>query len=301
MIEQITIVTHTRNSQETLPKLLATTAWAGARIVVDMASTDETRSIARQAGCVVLDAPVVDAVDSVRNDYLGEPKTEWTFVLDSDEHLADDAEEAVATILRQYGKAYDAIGIPRYNSIAGHVMRGSGWYPDHQTRLFRTGHVRWQPGHHRLPLVKGGDARLKLLEPEKNLHIHHYSYTSLEAFMEKQLRYARTDSYDMDPAAFDFGDYIAEAYAEYNRRFDREKDGDLSAALATIMAWDRIVRGIIHWEKLGRRPELARTFSLPIATVPPPKADPEEAVSKRDRKKPSGKLRAFSRWTGRGK
>ncbi len=301
MIDQITIVTHTRNSQSTLPKLLATTAWARARIVVDMDSTDETRSIAREAGCLVLDVPVGDADDFLRKGFLGEPQTEWTFVLDADEYLADDAEEAVAAILREHAKACDAIGIPRFNSIAGHVMRGSGWYPDHQIRLFRTGHVHWQPGRDRLSLVGGGEARLELLDPERNLHIHRDKGASLEELLEQLLRDARADSYDMDPAAFDFGDYIAEAYAEYNRRFDREKDGDLSAALATIMAWDRILRGIIHWEKLGRRPELSRTFSLPLATIPPQQTSPDKAVAKRAGKKPAGKRRGFSRWFGRRK
>lgn len=301
MIDRITIVTHTRNSQRTLPKLLATTAWAGARIVIDSDSTDDTRSLARQAGCLVLDAPAVDAAGSTDNGFCGEPETEWTFFLDADEYLSDDAEEAVATVLREHAKSCDAIGIPRYNAIAGQVMCGSGWYPDHQVRLFRTAHLRREPGGDRRSLVEGGEARLRLLEPVQNLHIHRDNGANLGELMEKQLRDAWADSYDMDPAAFDFGDYIAEAYAAYNRGFDREKDGDLSAALATIMAWDHILRGIVHWEKLGRRPELSRTFSLPLATVAPQETAHGKAGAKRDGRKPTGKRRKFSRWIGRSK
>lgn len=262
----ITLITHTRNSAGTLPRLLATTGWLSERVVVDMASDDETRALAQAAGCRIVDAPVSDAVDAIRNDYLSEAKTDWTLVLDSDEALPDDAEKAVRALIRVYGATKDAFALPRFNYVAGQILRGSGWYPDHQIRLFRTGSVSWQAGHHRPPLVEGGEDRLHRVDPEGGLHIHHHNYASLAEVIEKQLHYALTDSYPDDAADFDFGDYIAEAYAEYARRFDPDSEGDLSAALATIMAWDKVVRGLLHWERLGRAPELPRSFALPVAT-----------------------------------
>ena len=70
------------------------------------------------------------------------------------------------------------------------VMRGSGWYPDHQIRLFRKGTVRWSDTHHTPPQVTTGRARLMELRPPGCLHIHHRNYESLRHFAEKQLRYA---------------------------------------------------------------------------------------------------------------
>lgn len=288
MINQLTTLTHTRNSAETLPALLASTQWAHERIVVDMMSADDTCAIARDAGCRVVETPVADAVDSIRNDFLDLVSTDWTLVLDSDEYLSADAEENIQTIIRQYGKSANAIALPRFNSIAGHIMRGSQWYPDQQTRLFKTGTVKWQHGHHRSPVVDGGEEKTVTLTATDNLHIHHRNYESLREVLEKQLHYAVTDKYEMDPANFDFGSYIEQAYSEYNRRFDPESDGQLSQALAVIMAWDRIVRGIIHWEKLGREPELGQTFSLPLATVPEQLDD----IPKRNSKQKSGKRKS---------
>ena len=268
MTSPISIITHTRNSAGTLPALLETTNWAQERVIVDMMSEDDTRAIAEGAGCRVVTTPIAPAIDPVRNKFLDLVSTEWTLVLDSDEYLAADAEDTLQVILRQYGKSANAIAIPRFNEIAGQIMRGSAWYPDQQIRLFRTGTVTWPEGHHGRPGVEGGDAKTVTLTPSDNLHIHHLNYDSLQDVLEKQLRYALTDEYGTDPGTFDFGDYIAEAYAEYNRRFDPEADGQMSQALAVIMAWDRIVRGVIHWEKLGYKPQLGQTFSLPLATIP---------------------------------
>ena len=259
----ISIVTHTRNSARTLPRLLETTAWAGERLVVDMASTDETRAIAQAAGCRVMETPLSPVVDSVRNAFFEQAENEWIFVLDSDEYLAVDAPEAIGDLLKANTNT-DVFSIPRYNYIAAQVMRGSGWYPDHQTRLFRQGTVRWQDGHHRPPTISVEADRHRILEPPHCLHIHHQNYAGLSEVIEKQLRYALTDRYETEPEAFDFHAYLGESLAELKRRFDPGNDGDLSSALATVMAWDRIMRGLIHWDRLGRTPSLQYGYSLPV-------------------------------------
>ncbi|RWM16756.1 MAG: glycosyltransferase family 2 protein [Mesorhizobium sp.] len=267
----ISLIVHTRNSEATLPRLLDSTRWAAERILIDMQSRDATIEIAQAAGCRVLNTPVVDAVDPIRNQYLGEASQEWILVLDSDEYLAADAHEALQQLIREHGANFDAFALPRFNSVAGHIMRGSGFYPDHQVRFFRKGTVAWQSGHHHLPTVLTGPLRLRRLEPPHCLHIHHENYVDVASFLERQLRYALTDDYDADPANFDFGSYVAEAYAEFARRHEPLQDGELSTAVATVLAWDRIVRGLIHWERLGRQQPLNGAFSLPIAPAVPGK------------------------------
>ncbi|MBW3097513.1 glycosyltransferase family 2 protein [Pseudohoeflea coraliihabitans] len=267
MLSQVTLITHTRNSAKTLPRLLGTTGWAARRIIVDMHSNDGTRDIAAAAGCEIIDAPLVDAVDEIRNEFLDMVETEWTLVLDSDEFLPAGAEQAIADLITRYGPSHDAIGLPRYNMLGDGHLHGSLWYPDHQIRLFKTGTLRWQQGHHRRPEAVGGPGRIVKLPPEGSLHIHHAAYRNLEELIGKQLHYALTDHYDTDQDTFDFNEYVSRAYLQYARRFDPHADGELSGALATIMAWDQIMRGLIHWERLGRPSELPAVFTLPIATT----------------------------------
>jgi glycosyltransferase involved in cell wall biosynthesis len=267
----ISVITHTRNSARTLPRMLETTGWADERIIIDMSSSDNTATIATNAGCRVITTPPSDTVDAVRNTFLPEAKNIWILVLDSDEYLAEDARDGIEELISHFGRTADAFAIPRFNYIAGQVMRGSQWYPDHQIRLFRKGTVSWHAGHHRVPSLVTGRERLQVLTPPKCLHIHHLNYEDLSAVIERQLRYAMTDVYADNQEGFDFNTYVSEAHAEMYRRFDPENDGDLSVALAAIMAWDRIIRGLIHWDRLGRRPALMPAFTLPVAVQARPR------------------------------
>jgi hypothetical protein len=149
--------------------------------------------------------------------------------------------------------------------IAGQIIRGRSWYPDQQVRLFRKGCVRWSDTTHKLPEVVTGPKRLYTLEPPGCLHIHHENYTSVEQFIERQLKYALNDQYPEE--GFSFESYVAKAYEEFDFRLDEKNDGELSFALATVMAWDRVMRGLIHWERLGRKESLYRAYSLPVTTV----------------------------------
>jgi hypothetical protein len=90
-------------------------------------------------------------------------------------------------------------------------------------------------------------------------------HTSVEQFIQRQIQYALNDRYPEE--GFSFERYVAEAYEEFNFRLDEKNDGELSFALATVMAWDRVIRGLIHWERLGRKDSLYRAYSLPVTTV----------------------------------
>jgi glycosyltransferase involved in cell wall biosynthesis len=203
---KLSCIIHTRNSAETLDRALASVAWADDIIVVDMESTDSTRAVAAQYTQRILSTPIVPRVDGIRQQFLAEARHDWILVLDSDEHLAADAEANVTNLLEQYGDRYDAFAIPRFNYIAGQIMRGSGWYPAAQIRLFRKGTVRWPDANHQLPEVITG--RLLELEPPDCLHIHHRNYEDLRHFIHKQLDYALNDRYDSDPSTFDFSSSI---------------------------------------------------------------------------------------------
>jgi glycosyltransferase involved in cell wall biosynthesis len=287
----ISLLVHTRNSAGTLPRLIASTGWIDERIAIDMQSTDDTAAICRAAGFEVVSILEAPAVDPVRNEHLHRATSEWTLVLDADEYLADDAADELARLIAEHGDRYDAFALPRYNSIAGQTMRGSLFYPDQQIRLFRKGHVRWHAGHHRPPEVLGG--RLMVLEPPC-VHIHHLNYPDLEAFISRQLRYALTDDYPSDPASFDFTRYLGEAYETFAKRHDTAADGDLSTALATVLAWDRVMRGLIHWERTGRTAPLSEAFSLPVV-VAAPAGEPGGLLRRLARRLPPRLQRLFRR------
>lgn len=261
---KISVVIHTLNAEATLDRLLKSIRWADELIVADMRSHDETCSIATRYNAVIYNVEPHPRVDAVRNTYLEKASHPWILVMDADEYLADDGEEQIRLLLKEEGERYDAFAIPRFNRIGSHVMRGSGWYPDRQIRLFRKGCVQWKDGTHHPPNVTTGADRLLALTPPCP-HIHHSNYRSLSEFIERQMRYALNDVYSRDRSAFHFSNAVNAAFREYARRYDPENDGDLSRALATVMAWDKIIRGLIHWERLGYPDRLKDGLSLPFA------------------------------------
>lgn len=259
----ISLIVHTYNSASTIEKLLSSTNFLDDRIIFDMGSNDDTLNLANKYNCNIHNIPKNKQVDAIRNEYLSMARHEWILVLDSDEYLPDDAELFLNEMISISNEDIDAYAIPRFNSICGQVMQGSGWYPDHQKRLFKKGKVKWSSGHHTPPEAEGGRRKTILLTPPDCLHIHHLNYLSLEEFISKQLQYALTDTYDDNTCNYDFKKYIGEGLEVFQARNDEAKDGQISIALSIIMLWDKIIRGLIHWERLGRRNLLSNYFTLP--------------------------------------
>lgn len=279
----ISLIVHTRNSAHVLPALLRTTAWCDERIVVDMASTDATVELARAAGCRIVMIEPEPFHDGLRNRFLGEATHPWTLVLDSDEYLAADAEEGLRAVVAASAGDVDGVRIPRFNSIAGRTLRGSGWYPDFQVRLFRTGSIRFSDAHHQIPQLVDPTRRVVGLEPPGCVHIHHENYASFVDFIERQTLYAATDIYDESPERFDFTLYLARAAQEFDNRLDSDADGDHAYALALLMYWNQIVRGLLHWERLGYRPPLPTEPPLPVREVLVTPVDDAEVAMMRAR------------------
>jgi hypothetical protein len=104
-------------------------------------------------------------VDQTTND--------WIFSLDADERVSEELKATMAK-LRQSPEAQLADGyrIPRRSFYQGRWIKGGGWYPDWQLRLFRKSRARWDEARHIHESVKlDSSARLEKLAGD----ILHYS------------------------------------------------------------------------------------------------------------------------------
>ena len=196
-------------------------------------------------------------VDELRNQYLSLPTTPWTLILDSDEFLSDDAEEQISELIKSAEQGVVGFRIPRHNYFCGKKLMGSGFYPDHQFRLFRTNQIVYSRGHHNPPEPKDKLAVINALESPSCLHIHHNKYPTVEEFLRRQLHYAVTDVYDTESRSFDFDDYQLKAINQFIHRYGDREDGSFSYVAALVMYWDEIVRGLIHWERTGYQGHLS--------------------------------------------
>lgn len=132
------------NESKNIQAACESVAWADEILVVDSESTDDTREIAARSGArVIVNAwPGFSAQKQFATHAAAH---DWIFSLDADERVSP---ELLASImaLRDGNESSLAGGyrVARRAFYMGRWIRGGGWYPDHQLRLFNRTRGRWR-------------------------------------------------------------------------------------------------------------------------------------------------------------
>lgn len=251
MPAKVSAVVLTKNEAHNIVACLASLAWADERIVLDSFSEDDTVVLAQQAGACVYQRPFRDYADQ-RNAALELVTTDWVFFVDADERATPE----LAGEIRQVTTQRSEVGwwVPRHNYIFGHRMRGAGWYPDYQLRLFRPDRGRYDPARrvHELVVLDGPAGYLQ--SP-----LIHYNYATLREFCVRQARYTDYDAavlYDAGRRARPHN-FLLQPLREFRRRFLSEagyRDHFYGLLLSLLMAYYEFVK----YRKLLRLQHQAR-------------------------------------------
>ena len=140
---KITATIITLNEAENIRAACESVAWADEILVVDSESNDSTRSIAAECGARVIVNPWPGfsaqkqfAVDSASN--------VWIFSLDADERVSPELQASISALQSSdESNLADGYLIARRAFYLGRWIRGGGWYPDYQLRLFNRRSGRW--------------------------------------------------------------------------------------------------------------------------------------------------------------
>ena len=139
---KITATIITLNEAENIRAACESVSWADEILVVDSESTDSTGKIAAQCGAQVIVKPWSGfaaqkqfAVDSASHD--------WIFSLDADERVSPELQASIAALQSNKAGLADGYRIARRAFYMGRWIRGGGWYPDYQLRLFNRTRGRW--------------------------------------------------------------------------------------------------------------------------------------------------------------
>jgi glycosyltransferase involved in cell wall biosynthesis len=151
----LSVIVITKNEAASIARCLESVLWAEEIIVLDSESTDRTADIARGLGARVENAAGWPGFGPQKNRALAFASGDWVLSLDADEWVIPALKNEIVAILARPGD-HAAFRMPRLSSYCGQVMRHSGWWPDHVTRLFRRGKARFSDDkvHERL-LVDG--------------------------------------------------------------------------------------------------------------------------------------------------
>jgi len=161
----------TLNEESNIKAACESVAWADEVLIVDSESTDATLSIARSCGARVITnrwpgfaAQKQFAVEQAQN--------EWIFSLDADERVSAELRRSIEDLRKQSdSKLANGYQIARSTNYQGHWIRGGGWYPDRQLRLFKKSAGHWKKRHIHESVQMNSGARVERLRGD----ILHYT------------------------------------------------------------------------------------------------------------------------------
>lgn len=248
-VPTLSVVINTKNSEAFLEKALQSASIADEIIVVDMHSSDATRDIAKKFTKKVFLFDDVGYVEPARNFAIGKATSDWIFILDADEEIAPGLERSIKEIL--VDPEFDAYYIPRSNEVFGYEMRKTGWWPDHQLRLFKQGVVTWSDEIHSVPQIKGTSEYLPA-HPEQA--ILHHNYQSVAQFVDRMNRYTTIEAENKSDVDIDTALVVDTFKEEFLRRIFYHRgvsEGIHGVSLSFLQGMYEVLVVMKMWEKRG--------------------------------------------------
>ncbi len=242
-----------RNEAEKLDNcLLSVKEFADEMIVVDLESTDSSKSIAKKRGAKFVPHPLVPIVEEVRQEALKHAKHDWVLFLDPDEEITPDFQAEVKDLFR-HEVEFDYLEVPRKNIIFRKWLRHSRWWPDYQVRFFRKEAVFFPKEIHSQPVTKG---KAYALPAKESLAIIHTNYQNFEEYFAKNVRYAKTEANRLKKTGKKPGlaETIRKAISEFISRFfagHGYRDGMHGFALAVLQMFYYFLVHFFYWETEG--------------------------------------------------
>jgi glycosyltransferase involved in cell wall biosynthesis len=140
-----TIITF--NEESNIKEACESVAWADEIVVIDADSTDSTRERASLTGArVITNSWPGFAIQ--KQFAVDQAKHDWVFSLDADERVSPQLAESLRTLRTENpSQLADGYQVARRTYYQGRWIRGGGWYPDRQLRLFRKVAGHWKKRH----------------------------------------------------------------------------------------------------------------------------------------------------------
>ena len=252
---KITATIITFNEADHIRAACESVSWANEIVVVDSESTDATREIAAECGARVINRAWPGFTK--QKQFAAEAaQHEWIFSLDADERVSDELRHSIEDLLyTTETQLADGYRIARRAFYMGRWIRGGGWYPDYQLRLYNRSRGRWRGAYIHESVKMDADARIETLKGDI-LHYtvsdaaHHHRmigerYAPLAArqMFEKGQRTTPFRIATAGPAAF-IRSYILKGGF---------RDGLAGFAIASFAAHHAFLKYLMLWEMQQRQ------------------------------------------------
>lgn len=212
----VSILVPVKNEQRNIVHCLRRVQWATELVVVDSQSTDQTIALSQAMGADVYQFHYSKEGWPKKKNWALEQvpwKNDWVMILDADEYmtpeLAEEIRQVVAGTWKPTGGQSkqgcgDGFWVNRRFMFFGRWLRGCGYYPSYNVRLFKHGVGRYErigslgdtgsgdnEVHEHVVLDTGEAGYLR------NEFLH-YAYPDLSAWIEKHNRYTTWEAHAME-------------------------------------------------------------------------------------------------------
>lgn len=189
MREKITVLVPCFNEEHNIRECLQSVAWADEIFVVDSGSTDRTRDIAAEFTSRLVVHEYVNSATQ-KNWAIPQASHPWVMVVDADERVTPELRDAILRMLENPG-GMAAFRIQRRTVFFGRPIRHCGWERESLTRVFLRDKGRYEDLEvHADMIIDGAVGALDGI-------LHHDTYQSMEAYLEKFGRYTTWSSNDL--------------------------------------------------------------------------------------------------------
>lgn len=244
-----TIITF--NEEPNIKAACESVAWADEVVVVDSNSTDQTREIAEACGARVI-TNAWAGFGAQKQFAVERAQHEWIFSLDADERVSEELRDSIQSLRnRKDAELADGYEIARRTYYQQRWIRGGGWYPDRQLRLFRKSKGRWKQRHVHESVAMETGARVERLKGDllhytmQNAAHHHrmigerYAPLAALQMFEEGRRTSVLGVASAGPAAF-----IRSLILKGGLR-----DGFAGFTIASFAAHHAFLKHLMLWEK----------------------------------------------------
>lgn len=185
---KITAIIPVKNEAKNIAAAIDSVSWADEILVLDSYSTDETVAIAQQKGVKVLQR-VFDSFGKNKNYAIEQASHPWVFILDADERITPKLQTEILNLL-QTEPPKAAYWIYRQTYFMDKLVRYSGWQNDKVIRLFRKDLRYKEVNVHEE--IAASESEVGVLKNK----LLHYTYTTVEQYLEKWDRYTTLSAKD---------------------------------------------------------------------------------------------------------
>lgn len=244
---KLSVVISAYNEEKRIEDCLKSVSFADEIIVVDNSSTDKTAEIVKKYTSKIFKRPNNPMLNINKNFGFTKATGDWILNLDADERVGEDLQKEIQKKLENSNEV-EGYWIPRKNIIFGKWIEHTGWYPDHQLRLFKNGKGSFEEKHvHEMIKINGKTEFL-------TGNLIHYNYENIVQFLHKMENYVKNESKNLIASGYKVqsSDAIKFPLKEFvSRFFAREgyRDGLHGLVLSLLMAFYHLCVFVSAWEE----------------------------------------------------